>query len=364
MAKHIRPLASLLLIAGCTAVTLIAGSLYVKSASSKFTALEQGTAEVAASDQPADAVRSFLQQIASQDYANLYANAQHTDPSMDSESAYDAALASHFSGIDMSSVLYKPADVSGDIKTYSLSSGTTALGIVKVYNDGSAWQVSMPLTGTKSYLVEVPTGTQLMSNGTAVSADRMVQSAVSASGFDGVYNTSLIPSVDIYQLDGLLGIPSLTDGSGTPYSLVEDVLTGNLIAGTAVQDDAVLNLIIADGETLASYPAKDIGIGAVTAIADTSTLWYQRYVTLQNNWFSDHEASSFSNAQVLDACQQSDSTMTAHVVFDYYAKNTAESLERTWHIGYQLTFEKANDTWIICSTAIDNELNPGTVPAE
>ena len=146
----------------------------------------------------------------------------------------------------------------------------------------------MPLTGTKSYLVEVPAGTQLMSNGTAVSADRMVQSAVSASGFDGVYNTSLIPSVDIYQLDGLLGIPSLTDGSGTPYSLVEDVLTGNLIAGTAVQDDAVLNLIIADGETLASYPAKDVALSAVSTIADPSALWYQRYVTLQNTWFTPH----------------------------------------------------------------------------
>jgi hypothetical protein len=359
-----KPMAALLLIAGCTILTLTGGALFVRSQSKKFTAMEQGTSESSSSDQPADAVRSFLQQVANQDYTNLYANAQHTDPSMDSESAYDTALAAHFSGIDMTSVLYKPADTSGDIKTYSLSSGTTALGIVKVYNDGSAWQVSMPLTGTKSYLVEVPTGAQLMSNGTAISADKKVQSAVSASGFDGVYNTSIIPQVDIYQLDGLLGAPALTDANGTAYAVVEDVLTGHLLAGTPVQDDAVKNLIITDGETLASYPAKDVGVGAVTAISDTNTLWYQRYVTLQNTWFSDHETSSFSNAQVLDVCQMSDSTMVAHVVFDYYAKNTAESLERTWHIGYQLTFEKSGDSWIICSTAIDNELNPGSVPAE
>ena len=60
--------------------------------------------------------------------------------------------------------------------------------------------------------------------------------------------------------------------------------------------------------------------------------------------------------------KQSDDTMTAQVIFSYYAKNSSRDLERTWYIGYQLTFADEDGTWRICSTAINNELNPGNDP--
>lgn len=360
--KRLKPVVAILMIAGCTAITLGVGAVYVNSQKKTFTAMEQG--DSTSLSQPGDAVTALLKQIQNQDYTGLYDSAQHTDPSMDSESAYDTALADHFSGVDMDSVLYYPVDTESEIKTYSLSSGDTALGIVKVYSTDSGYQACMPLTGTKSYTIEVPAGSSIQSNGVAISSDKLVQSNTAASNFNDVYDTSIIPSVDTYQLDGLLGYPSLSDANGNVYSLVEDVISGNLLAGTAVTDDSIKDLIITDGETLAAYPARDTSLSAVTAISFTNALWYQRYITLQNTWFSDHETSSFSNAQVLDICQQSDTTIVAHVSFDYYAKNTSENLERTWNIGYQLTFVKSGDTWLVCNTAIDNELNPASVPAE
>jgi hypothetical protein len=361
MAKWMKTGASLLLAGACLGITLAAGAVWVHQQSARLDALEQGTA---AADTPENAVRSFLNQIKDNDYSGLFAQACHTDPSLDTEASYDAALANHFDGVDPDAVLASETDSTGGFKTYSLYADGQSLGLVKVYEDGGHWLVSMPLSGQESYVVEVPAGTSLQANGTAADPAKMIQSNAAAANFDQISDASVIPLVDVYQLDGLLGYPALCDGSGSAFVLVPDVISGHLLAGTALDDASLNDLIIADAETLASYPAKDVALSAVSAIADPSALWYQRYVTLQNTWFTPHDSSSFSNAQVLSACAQSSDTFTAQVVFDYEAKNTAENLDHTWHIGYQLTFVNRGGSWKICGTEIANELNPDKLAAE
>lgn len=361
MAKRMKTGASLLLAGACLGITLAGGALWVHQQSARLDALEQGTA---AADTPENAVRSFLNQIKDSDYTGLFAQACHTDPSMDTEASYDTALAAHFADVDPDAVLYAETDNADDVRTYSLSADGQSLGLVKVYQDGGRWHVSMPLFGQQSYVVEVPAGTSLQANGIAVDQAKRIQTDVAAANFGQISDTAVIPLVDVYQLDGLLGYPALSDGSGAAFVLVPDVLSGHLLAGTALEDTALYEMIITDAETLASYPAQDTALSTVSAIADPSALWYQRYVTLQNTWFTPHDSSSFSNAQVLSACAQSSDTFTAQVVFDYEAKNTAENLDRTWHIGYQLTFVNRGGSWKICGTEIANELNPGKPAAE
>ncbi len=354
--KRIRPAAAWISAGICFALSLFLGTTLQKTdlpSSPESSDLNQANSAE-------EAVRAFLSQVESGDFNGLFETAQHIHPSMDSAAAYNAALKNRFENADFSSITIQKTESASGRMIYLLQSGNTSYGQIEVYEDGEVYKAGYPLIGSETYTVEVPSGTVLYSNGTEIDSSMLKESAVTPANFDTV-SGSFIPEADCYELSGLLGFPALSLGNGTELTLMQDPITGHLLAGLPA-DDSLNDYILDAAERLAAYPAQDGSLSSVSEVSDTSQLWYQRYITLQNLWFTEHETSSFSDGQVLSVMKQSDDTMTAQVIFSYYAKNSSRDLERTWYIGYQLTFAREDGTWRICSTAIDNELNPGNDP--
>ena len=79
---------------------------------------------------------------------------------------------------------------------------------------------------------------------------------------------------------------------------------------------------------------------------------------LQNNWFTTHSISNFSNVNAFDIILQTEDTAVGHVSFDYYASNG--DVDRTWHGGYQMTLINESGTWKIAGFGINIDLNPAS----
>lgn len=354
MAKGIKLIAAGIIITAVTLAGFGGGQILVMNAEKKYEAAEQGM--------PETSVNAFITKAASGDYSGLFANTQETDPSLNSQSAYETKLAKVFENVSASQVSYVLKNDGTSEKDYLLYSGDVLLGTLKLIPDGDSWKCSFPCSGSVSFTIEVPAGMKISANGIEIGDDYKIESNVSASNFSQMYDDSYTPIVDLYQLDNLLGEPDIQANGEDGYSCVLDVLSGHLLLGKTVTDETALNTMIDDAITIAKYPAQETSLSAVAAIADTNTSWYQRYTTLQNAWFTSHSTSSFTNQVTKSVVAQSDDSMVGYVTFDYFADNGEVS--RTWHIGYQMTMVNENGVWQVAGMAIDNELNPLTEPTE
>ncbi|NCB33933.1 MAG: hypothetical protein EOM64_08665 [Erysipelotrichia bacterium] len=354
MARGIRPAAAGIIIAIAALASFGGGQLLVMNAEKKYEAADQGMPETAVSE--------FISKAVSGDYTGFFANTQETDPSFNSQSAYEAKLAKVFDNVSASQIASVLKNDGDSEKDYMLYSGDILLGTLKLVSEGNTWKCAFPCTGTESYTIEVPAGMKISANGIEIGDEHRIESNVPASNFSQMYDDSYTPMVDLYQLDNLLGQPDIQANGEDGYSCVLDVLSKHLLLGRTVTDETALNTMIEDAKLIAQYPAQEAALSEVAAIADTNTSWYQRYTTLQNAWFTSHSTSSFTNQQTMNTLAQSEDSMVGYVTFDYFADNGEVS--RTWHIGYQMTMVKENGAWKVAGMAIDNELNPASEATE
>lgn len=294
-----------------------------------------------------------LESIQGGDYETMFNASQKLSPSLDSKEAYVERLTEIFKDRDLTAITTETVSESADKREYRLIDGDTLLGTLTLLKEGDSWVPAFPLKGDKTYRVEVPSGLSLNVYGTPIGSEYCVKKGQEASNFFQVTDSSVIPYADIYEFDGLLGEPALNREEG--YAMVQDVLSGNWLLGKEITDEALLKELVEDAKLIAEYPAKDTALGNVTAVSDTSSRWYQKYVTLQNWWFTSHDKMEITNEEI-KAVAQSDDTIVAHISFDYYADNG--EVNRTWNVGYQLTFRKINDRYVVCGTELDSRLNP------
>ena len=108
-------------------------------------------------------------------------------------------------------------------------------------------------------------------------------------------------------------------------------------------------------EAIIKFPCEDGSLAAVASYSITSSDFYKRISTLQNEWFTPHSIAklSFGDVKVI---KQNDDSFIANVIWNYYISNG--SLEREYHGAYQMSFLKVNGTYKLAGFAIDNELNP------
>lgn len=355
MTRKIRTFPALIAIFLITAAGYGAGRIWISR--------QNMQAKETPEDREAAVMNDLVTRLANGDYEGLYDSFASEETVIDSRQSYENALQSRLNGIDPGSLVWIRSEDSAEEKPqFVLSDGEKSLLMVDLARTEDGYAPVIPLHGEKSVRIEVPKGMTIYAGGTLLTSDHIVEADVPASNFSQVYDDSFIPVVDIYEIDHLLDVPSLQDETGQELSMVQDVISGDLLVGNAVEDDDLKQTIIDAAEKLAAYPAQDGSLGAVSAIADPSSSWYGKYCTLANTWFTGHSIHEFSNQDVPSIAAQSEDTVTAHVVFDYFADSGQYS--RTWHIGYQLTMHSINGTWYVCGTAIDNELNPNSVPAE
>lgn len=304
-----------------------------------------------------------LQNITSNQLGTLYEDTQNKYPSLDSKESYEQAIQSLFSNKSVEEIQMNITSFSENETQYQLHYNEEYLGTLTttLQEDGS-YKACLPIQGEESYQFEIPTGASVTVNGKTIGKEYILQENIPASNFFQFADQTTVPHVDVYELSNLLGTPQLTINGNDSFELLQDSITKRYLVGETCSDENLKSIMIQDAQRLAAYPARDIGLGAVTEIALTSSDWYQKYITLQNNWFTAHGVSNFSNQDVIKLIQQSDDTAVGYVVFDYYADNG--EVNRTWHIGYQMTMVKTAQGWKVGGIEINNELNPNHINPE
>lgn len=245
---------------------------------------------------------------------------------------------------------------------YGIYDGNELLLRYHLRKEGDTTFVSIPMRGQETITLEVPVGMNVMVNGKNLDSSSLVERNVEASNFLSTSLQEEIVMVDVYELDGCVGIPTLYDEKGNELAYVKDAITNHYLVGEKVEDNKIKERMIECGKQLALYPAQDTTLANVQEVSVVSSLWYQRYATLQNYWFTPHETYKFSNEEVLHMARQSEDTIVAEVIFDYYAEN--EEVSRTWYIGYQMTFLEVDGEWKVLDIEINNELNPRQIQPE
>ncbi|MBQ9329033.1 MAG: hypothetical protein IJ225_10955 [Solobacterium sp.] len=343
--RGIRPLVVLIAMALAGGASYAVGMSKVKRAEQEFISYEQ--------EMPQVQIEEVMASLRNHELDGIFETTQKLSPSLDSRDAYMEKLEELLETEDPTSLQAVPESLEETVRTYRLLQRNTPIGTMILLNEDGEWKPAIPIEGEESYTVEVPQGIELEVYGSPVSSQYRIASGQQASNFFQVSDSSIIPIVDIYQFDGLLGAPALNEAEG--YSMIQDVLSGNWLLGKEVIDEALKQELIHDAELIAMYPAEDTSLASVTAISDTTSSWYRKYVTLQNYWFTAHNTMELSNESI-QAVMQSEDTIVAHITFDYYADNG--EVNRTWHVGYQLTFRKSGDTWLVCGTELNSLLNP------
>ncbi len=340
---------------GLLIIALLAGGLaffgktQIDSAKKEFAAAE--------ADMPESAISNYFKHIRENDYDGIYEDSMVVSPHINSKADYIAKLEEIYKDVNLNEIEYAGLDNTDGSKDYKLYYNKRYLATLKLIRSSDGrWLASTIFSGDKSYTIEVPTGLSITANGSPIGKEYMTEEAVVASNFTGLNDTTPAPKVDIYVLENLLGEPTIEVAGQTGYGSLTDVLTGHILIGKEATDPSLATTMIEDAEICAKWPAQEASLGQVGAISITSSDWYKRVSGVQNQWFTAHGTSSFSNQKAFNIIQQSEDSMVGFVTFDYYASNGEVS--RTWYGGYQMSFLNVGGTWKIAGMAIDNEKNP------
>lgn len=309
---------------------------------------------------PESAISTYFSQIRDHDYDGIYEDSMVVSPHINSKEDYLAKLEEIYSGVDTSDIEYTGLDNTDGSKDYKLYYNKKYLATLKLIKSADGkWMASTVFSGDQDYVIEVPVGLTISANGVTLGSEYLLESGAVASNFSGLRDTSEAPKVDVYELKNLLGEPDIEVVGESGYGTLKDVLTGHIFIGKEATDSSLASTMIQDAKICAQWPAQEASLGAVQAISITSSDWYSRVSGVQNQWFTAHGTSSFSNENAFNIIQQSDDSMVGFVTFDYYASNGEVS--RTWNGGYQMTFLNVGGTWKIAGMAINNEMNPNKV---
>lgn len=346
MARGVKPWIAIAVPVITAAAVFGIGQMGVKKSEASFAEQEATMPQVQ--------LAKVLETVNEGNYEAMFEASQKLSPTLDSKENYVAKVTEILSGRDLTQVKAETVSESDSQRVYNLIDGDVNLGTLTLLNENGTWVPAFPVTGTESYTVEVPSGLSLNVYGTPIGTEYLVKKGAEAANFFQVTDSTVIPFVDIYQFDNLLGAPALNADEG--YGMIQDVLSGNWLMGKKVTDQALLDELVEDAKLIAMYPAMDASLSEVSAVSDTSSRWYQKYVTLPNYWFTSHNVKEITNEHI-EAVQQSDDTIVSHIYFDYFMDNG--EVHRTWHVGYQLTFRNMNGKYVVCGTEINSLLNPG-----
>ncbi len=306
---------------------------------------------------PESAVTTYLNHVKNQEYDAIYEDSLKVQSHFNSQEDYVAELESVFEGVNINDIEYAGLDNTDGTKSYTLyNNGYYLTDLKLIQADDGTWIASTIFTGKQTYEIEVPEGVSIAINGIELDSSYLLNTGVEPSNFVQMNNMDIVPKVDIYEVTNLLGEPEVEVVGETGYTTMTDVLTNHILVGRESSDADLEEMVIEYAKILAMYPATDSSWSQVAAISYTNSDWYSDISGMQNYWFTDHDTYNFSNEEVLTMIQQSDDTICAHVIFDYYASDG--TVDRTWNCGYQMTLIEISGSWKICSMAIDNELNP------
>lgn len=348
--RGLRPIVALLLLLLLGGISFFVSKMYFDNLTKDFGSIEEGLQEKVAQD--------VYKRILERDFTGIFEETEKEYPGFYDEEVYLEKLNQILEEADPSKLSYKQLNSN----QYGIYEDNTLLFRFDLNKEADTYKVAIPMRGQDRITLEVPVGMNVQVGSETLGSSNLIEENVEASNFLSTTLQDEIVMVNVYELDNCLGIPTLKDVSGNELSAVQDAITGHYLVGQKVEDSSLDNRFIECAKQLALYPAQDTSLANVQNVSITSSLWYQRYQTLQNYWFTPHDVYRFSNEEVLHKAKQSDDTIVAEVIFDYYAEN--DEVNRTWYIGYQMTFLEVDGEWKVLDIEINNELNPRQIKPE
>ena len=317
----------------------------------------QAAVSAAEEDDPAALIQNYAERVVNGEFDDVYNESFSVQLHLNPQDKYVEALKEIYG--DISELQYKKKTEDAETKTYALyDQGVHISDLMMRKQADGTWACATVFPEQKDYIIEVPAGLTVTANGTELGEHYRIEASVPASNYKGMSDTSTAPLVDRYRVATLLDIPNISSASGE-LTVMKDVTGNTLYVGVDSTDNKELkDLIIQYAVTCAKFPAKEGGVGNVASISVTNSEWYSRVSGVQNNWFTNHSTSRFSNEDVLKIVRQGENGVIANVVFDYYATNG--DVERTWYCGYQMTLINQNGLWKIAGMGIDSTMNPNS----
>lgn len=348
----INPLIGIIVLLVLAIVSLFLGNRYVNNAREAFLAEE--------ADLPESAISTYLEQVRNKDFDGIYEDSLIVAPHINSKEDYIAKLEEIYGDADISKIEFAPTEDSDTTKKYALVYQGKYLATLELLRSADGrWLSSTLFTGDNNYVVEVPTGLEITVNGIAIGNEYKTYEDIVATNFTGLQDTSAAPRVDRYELNNLLGKPTIEVVGQSGYGTLTDVITNTILVGRTSDDASIRDAMITNSKICAQFPAREAGLNSVAGVVITNSDFYNRVRTLQNDWFTAHGTSYFSNENAFNIIQQSDNTAVGYFTFDYYATNG--EVERTWNAGYQVSLMNVNGSWKIADMGIDSRLNPNKV---
>ena len=299
---------------------------------------------------PEQAISAYLKDVKNNSFDKIYEDSLVIDPHFNSKEDYINALSDIYKDVDVNELNFQ-LDENGD---YSIIDGNKLVSTIRLIEKNGEYMASTIFYGDNTYYIEVPANEQLVVNNIKVSEDHLVNKNISASNFSGISKMDNIPNVDIYKIENLISEPEIMIVDKN-YDVIKDALSNTYYIGSSegVSDEEEYAKKCA--EAIIKFPCEDGSLAAVASYSITSSDFYKRISTLQNEWFTPHSIAklSFGDVKVI---KQNDDSFIANVIWNYYISNG--SLEREYHGAYQMSFLKVNGTYKLAGFAIDNELNP------
>lgn len=336
----------------CFLILLIGGlvmsHLYLNNARASFREQEASL--------PESAISNYLESVRKKEYDQIYENSQLVAPHFNSKEDYIAKLNEIYSNVDMKKIEFAPVESHDGTIRYALASDGKYLATLDLLESENGYIASTIFSGDNDYTIEVPTGYMIRVNGVLVTSANLADRDVVASNYYGLSDRSQAPHIDRFVIKNLIGKPTIEVDGYDGFASVSDVLSNTIYVGRVPTDNELETTLIEYAKTCARFPAKEGSIADIRDISITNSDWYSRISTLQNEWFTAHNASSFSNERAFDIVMLSDTAAIGNVSFDYFADNGTVS--RTWNSGYQISLLKQNGVWKIAGFGIDSSLNP------
>ncbi len=152
-----------------------------------------------------------------------------------------------------------------------------------------------------------------------------------------------IPRYDVYRLDGLFRIPEIR-GAGEDSESVEGVYVSSdcAVVGLRLDPDLMEEIrerAVTITHKYSYYMSDDLGwSGFKGYLVDTAPL-YDRLRTLEVNWYTLHDSSSFENMKIQDWIMYSDQLVSLRMTYDYVVVGQKKVTTYQTDLTYYLALE-------------------------
>lgn len=213
-------------------------------------------------------------------------------------------------------------------------------------------RLTLAISPRTNLIVDCPDGVTVWVNGKPSKDAEKAEKAT-----DTAYGTlpAQVPQAVFmrYFITGLLCKPEITaeDAAGRPCRIEQ---TGDMIRVVREPDEALTqrlsSLAIAASQMYARYITKDAERTDVLPFFLEGTEIHSHIQNFYSGWYNDHDAYSFSNAQISKISMLDDMHISCDITFDYTIKMGRHTFDYPSH--YTLYFVKLNAGWKISNLLV------------